>query len=245
MGRQWLPIPGDVRKAVFPFHVSTEEVVNKELNTIQVQPAAQLAVPDPQSVGFNSLSNELLVSIAEFAGCNSPEPDYGEYTADPYRSGPKDVLNLALCSRHLFGVTEPVLYGYFRQTSHNMKNQLQLMCRILEWPELASYVRVIQCFAIVAWDWSLNNSKLLDVSCLNGEDWQRIGIAVKAASRSEDEATDWIKAIEQGSWDPVMALLLFLLPKLEELEFVKAQQERGVSNIDEITIQGCRASEQL
>jgi hypothetical protein len=89
------------------------------------------------------------------------------------------------------------------------------MCRILERPDLASRMRVFHAHAIDP----VTATLPLDVSFLSQGDWARVSIAVEAASRSENEAKEWVR--EMG------ALLLTLFPNLEEFVFENRDYSNG------------------
>lgn len=59
----------------------------------------------------------------------------------------------------------------------------------------------------------------LDMSSLTNADRVLIQKAVLTASEGNEQAVDWFKAVEDGTWDSIMALILSLTPNIEELEF--------------------------
>ena len=119
------------------------------------------------------------------------------------------LLALALCSRRLYELTEPILYGEFEQT--NDRSLPTFLRRILAQPDLASRTRLFTGTAPHDWDAEM------DISNFTEEDWTRVRAAVHAASIGKAQAASWIEAAEQGIWDALAALLLSVTPNLEEL----------------------------
>ena len=56
-----------------------------------------------------------------------------------------------------------------------------------------------------------------NMSCVTDIDYGRINTAVRVASRSDEEADKWIHFIKKGVWDAMIALLLSVVPNIEEL----------------------------
>lgn len=208
-------MPRDLQMAVFPSYLSKEDAKNARLGILPV--VSSTALPSQQQLfTLLSLPNELLVAIAELVGCATPNPNFGEYECDPYEPGPKDVLHLALSCRRLFGLTEPVLYSYYRdiaperQTPGVSESMQKFVCRILARPDLGAHVRVIHLNA-------LNADDVQRASCIGEHDMARIETAVEKANNSKQEATSLLFAIESGVWDAFLVLLLTLCAKVEEL----------------------------
>ncbi|KAH8671832.1 hypothetical protein BGZ60DRAFT_537282 [Tricladium varicosporioides] len=178
---------------------------------------------------LNLLSDELLLQIIEYVGCSTEFSEYGGIA----QHGPKQLRRLASCSRRLHKITLPVLYSHYREHQEytdtaTKENCLQLfLCQILERPELAKYVQVWHGLArdnqnlednINEDYWYDDNP--LDMSRLEQKHWDAIhDLLTLVTNHNNDESKKWASAIKHGSWDAVTALLLSVLPNLEELEF--------------------------
>lgn len=189
-------------------------------------PLPELVDPTPQLDILSTLANELLVLIATFV--HTPQPwrsnDFYNQQSQPYNT--KDVLNLALCSRHLYNVTEFVFYRFFRvpaleddKAAQGASLQL-FMCRILERPQLAICVRGFHAKACCGRDGYLN------MACIKDDDWSRVHAAIWDTGISLLEKSKWYDEIRKGDWDSVISLVLSLLPNLEQLEFDRWTYER-------------------
>lgn len=164
----------------------------------------------PGRVGINDLSNEILLQIINRVGNDS--------VANVVLRNPRHLLSLALCSRRLHKLTEPVLYSGFTQSIYapkSDKNFLLYLRRILASPHLA---RCLKQFCGAA---RLNDTdSLLPVASeLTDLDWTRLRRAVHGVSASDDEAATWIQAVEKGEWHALVAVLLSVAPNIEELAF--------------------------
>ncbi|RDL37407.1 uncharacterized protein BP5553_04840 [Venustampulla echinocandica] len=166
---------------------------------------------------LTSLSDEILIAIAEYVGCDTGgvEPRYQTKGIAP--QGPKNVYNLSLCSRRLRHITLPLVYSHIR--SDNVcydgitEPLVSFLCKILAAPEIAGWVQVFHGAVMEEADGLLNLSQVTD------EDWARIRSAVDAASESGSQGQGWLRGIESGLWDAIVTLVLSRLPNLEELEF--------------------------
>ncbi|CAM6088997.1 unnamed protein product [Calypogeia fissa] len=177
--------------------------------TSYVYCSAAMLTSDAEAVGIDDVSDEIVVQIIQRvgAGCRG---DDGEWRS-------RDLFNLAVCSRRFYQLVEPELYSEFVQNTSEIKYErhfLLFLKRILARPDLA------QCLKRL-WTTACSNkaeSLLAVESELAEGDWKRIRKVVNEASRTEDEAARWIRALELGQWAAIMALLLSVTPNLEELE---------------------------
>ena len=130
-----------------------------------------------------------------------------------------DLLNLARCSSRFHRLAEPILYTDVLIRDNilhgSSPGSLPFLCRILARPDLARRVRFFHGAA--------NDPKFsgdhLDTSGLTETDRMRICTAVRATSCSEQSTQEWIESVAWGSWDSIMALILSVVPNLEELNF--------------------------
>ncbi len=169
-----------------------------------------------QGTTLLSLSDDLLYHVAKCLGSFSHKP-CSEEISQPKHLQPCYLLSLARCSRRLHMIVEPVLYSHFHITKNASVGAVQIqifLSRILERPDLAARVRVIH---LAGPDHDLNNERL-DMSRLTGLDRLRIYQATFGAANTTKEARKWTKAIQDGNWDASVALLLTLVPNLEQLE---------------------------
>jgi hypothetical protein len=144
------------------------------------------------SLGLHDLSNEILINIIEHVV-------HAKY-----------LLSLALCSRRLCELTEPILYAEFQQTTD--RSLPSFLRRLLARPNLASRTRSFTGTALHYDDDDL------DISTFVEEDWTRVRAAARAASINEAQAGWWIEDAEHGYWDALAALFLSVTPNLEEIK---------------------------
>jgi len=163
---------------------------------------------------LEDLANEILIKTIQYVDTDRYDRD-----SPGHKRGSAAVLNLALCSSRFHRLAEPVLYTHVVIRDDALYNTLPdlvfFLCRILARPDLARRVRSLHG---VASD-SEHDVCSLEMSGLTETDRTRIGTAVRAASNSEQTAQQWMGAIESGTWDAIMALVLSMTPNIEDLEF--------------------------
>lgn len=163
---------------------------------------------------LEDLANEILIKIFQYVDNYS----YSDINHRSY-SAIQSLLNLAVCSSRFHSLVEPILYSNVVVSDKHHSKQLSglptFLCRVLARPELARQVRSLHAIARGGGI----NDEFLDVSSLIDPDRGRIRAAVQAASESNEEVEDWIKAIEGGTWDSITALILSLAPNITELLF--------------------------
>lgn len=174
---------------------------------------ASLADPSASSISQKrppsllDFSNEILISIIQYVNSGSHDSD-GDYVMP---RGSRNLLALALCSRHIYELAEPVLYSAFRQSGNQALPSF--LCRILERSDLARRVKLFYGASIPDY---------LDMSGLKDQDWSRIRKACREAFSPNlgiEFVEIWTSAIGYGSPDATTALVLCLTPNLEELQF--------------------------
>jgi hypothetical protein len=167
---------------------------------------------------LTDLSDDLLHDIAGFAGAQNhiPEGDCPRI----YQS--RHLFNLALCSRRLHMIVEPLLYREFYETRSYeiatgkiVRALLYFMRTVLARPDLALRVRAFHGCA----SYSENLDGSIDVSMLRPEDWKRTRDAICAVEEDSDRVEEWARAVDCGSWDAITALTIWQLPNLQELTF--------------------------
>ncbi|MCJ1246479.1 hypothetical protein MMC30_003687 [Trapelia coarctata] len=162
---------------------------------------------------LEDLANEILIQIIQFI-----DTEVHHHDSLGHARGSAAVLNLALCSSHFHRLAEPVLYTHVDIRDDALYNTLPdlvfFLCRILDRPDLARRVR----FLYGAASGSPVADESMDMSGLRETDRTLIRTAVRAASDSERTAQQWMEAIEWGTWDAIMALLLSVVPNIEELQ---------------------------
>jgi len=159
---------------------------------------------DYKGLEYRGLSNELLVGILKFASIGV----YDEFQELVDTS--KWLLDVALCSRRMHNLTEPILYTQFKESGNRLP---KFLARILTRPDLARCVRIYHGIAISMG--SMNIEEFLNVSDLAEDDWERVRNAVHLAGSH----ADWYHVLARGSWDAMTALMFHLLPNVQELEF--------------------------
>jgi len=163
---------------------------------------------------LEELANETLIRIFQYV-----DTSFYDNTSHRYHTAAQSVLNLGVCSSRFHHLLEQILYSnvVIKDDFHSRKlsGLPTFLSRILARPELARRVRSFQATA----RGSENTDESLDVSDLPDPDRVWIRAAVQAASESNEEAEDWIKGIEGGTWDSITALILSLAPNIAEFEF--------------------------
>ena len=106
-------------------------------------------------------------------------------------------------------VTEPILYRHFPATRCRDQRDAQIfLCRILARPDLALRVRSLEL---------LNFTDKIDdegaTYPMSRPDLKRIKEAIEVLS--PDTPKKWLKHIQSGDWDCIVALILTLIPNLE------------------------------
>jgi hypothetical protein len=150
------------------------------------------------------LSDDILLEIAEWVNTNGYIPDYSSVT----ERGTKFLASLVLCSRRLNSIATPVLYRTFVQTKYGA---LPAFLRtILEKPQLGALVKDI----VVS---EIDEEESMEMGGLSRQEIERLGLGADVLGNFEREKSNWIDDIEAGKWQAVAALLILLLPGLEEI----------------------------
>jgi hypothetical protein len=164
----------------------------------------------PGRVTINNLPNEVIVSIIRHV------PAYAKSDFPVVPHCQHSLLQLALCSRSLHALVEPILYEYFHHNDKSPVCAVQLFLRmILVRPDLAQQVKGIRTMAS---DSEYDDGRL-DVSCFKVEDWARIRNKIEEVDGSTQERDEWVKDLEKGHWEAMAALILTLTPNLRILKF--------------------------
>lgn len=164
---------------------------------------------------LEDLANEILIKVFQYVDTYF----YSDINHRSY-SAIQSLLNLAVCSSRFHCLLEPILYSnVVIKDSYSDAKRLSglpiFLCRILARPDLARQVRSLHAMA----RGNDRRCEDLDVSSLIDPDRGQIKAAIQAASESNEDVEDWIKAIEGGTWDSITALILSLTPNIAELEF--------------------------
>ncbi|PMD29792.1 hypothetical protein L207DRAFT_593113 [Hyaloscypha variabilis F] len=126
---------------------------------------------------------------------------------------PKQTLSsVSRTSCRLHHAAQPILYSNFEES--NRRTLLKYLGTILDCPHLAANVKTYHGWhkpwtftkysANVAFSaWKTNNPGLANI--------------IREITASGDEAQDWFKEMEEGSWDAMTALALAHLPNLQQL----------------------------
>ncbi|PMD60710.1 uncharacterized protein K444DRAFT_612408 [Hyaloscypha bicolor E] len=150
------------------------------------------------------LSDDILLEIAEWVNTNGYIPDYSSVT----ERGTKFLASLVLCSRRLNSIATPVLYRTFVQTKYGA---LPAFLRtILEKPQLGALVKDI----VVS---EIDEEESMEMGGLSRQEIERLGLRADVLDHFESEMSNWIDDLEAGKWQAVAALLILLLPGLEEI----------------------------
>jgi hypothetical protein len=164
-----------------------------------------------------NLSDELLLEIAEWVNTSGYIPDYSRFT----ERGSKFLASLAVCSRRLNSIATPVLYRTFVQTKY--KALPSFLRTLSEKPEMRALVKTIVVYEI-------SEEESMDMGGFSQQDLKRVGLEVDVLDYFETENPDWMENLEAGKWQAVAALLLLLLPSLEEIEIGSYRGPNFVEN---------------
>lgn len=188
-----------------------------------------------QSLFLTDLADELLIHVAKWIN---------PYIADPKLekapvSFSGSLLNFGLASRRLLRICEPVLYTYIQQRATT--KLFPILRTILDRPDLARYVRALEVIPLERGrTWPQPG---IDLSFLDDRDWKHTIIkAVESFEKesrgklpaeqelflTQEDPMKWVKAIEYGSWDATVALVLAHLPSLRAIKM-----EEGSKTFDE------------
>lgn len=172
--------------------MASSEVAPSQTNVMEL--TSRRAHSDDQRVALMHLSDDVLVIIAGFLGdeklCS--------------------LLHLAMCSRRLHAIAEPIMYRTFWQGERRDTRMLQFICRIVARPDLACQVLSFR-----------GNTGDVGLGCpkIQEEDMIRIRAAIQGISKSEADVEDWVYDIRKGKWDAIVVFFLSLLPNLQDLRF--------------------------
>lgn len=167
------------------------------LFTIDTPQGDQQVCKEGRKTNLMHLPDEIIYNVSEFVSDKSQA----------------DLLHLAMCSRRLHAIAEPMLYRDFCEPDHSDTDIVQFMCRILARPDLARQVVSFRGYCSTR---IVKDGDSLDIQ---EEDWVRIHAAVGAISQPENDYVGWIGDIKHGLWDSIAVLLLCLVPNLQELGF--------------------------
>jgi hypothetical protein len=150
------------------------------------------------------LSDDILLEIVEWVNTNGYIPDYSSVT----ERGTKFLASLVLCSRRLNSIATPVLYRTFVQTKYGALPAF--LCTILEKPQLGALVKDI----VVS---EIDEEESMEMGGFSRQEIERLGLRADVLDHFESEKSSWIDDLEAGKWQAVAALLILLLPGLEEI----------------------------
>jgi hypothetical protein len=149
-------------------------------------------------LGTNSaqiLPGELVIEIAKYITCR------------------KTLAALSQCSKRFHALVESLLYSTFIQTGDGAEALPQFLRTVSAKPHLGRYVK-----AIIAE--SHEGTMDMDMGLLNGTEMTNIGTCicrVIASSIPERTFVEWIRLVKLGAWDALMALVLCLVPNIEDI----------------------------
>lgn len=200
-----------------------------------------------QSPFLTDLADELLIQIAEWINPYIPDTNLEKVSV----SFSGSLLNFSLASRRLFRICEPVLYTYIQQQA--TKKLFPILRTILTRPDLAYCVRALEVVPIERdWTWPQQFMRPgINLSFLKDTDWKPTIIAAVESfakegrelfptedelSPAKEDPMKWVAAIEQGSWDATVALLLAHLPSLQAIKMEEGSKsfDNGFPHISKI-----------
>lgn len=181
---------------------------NASLQTSAPHPAE--TPPVNPRVSLYDLSNEILIKIIGYI----PLQIQLKRATRPY--GDRPLMLAMLCSKRLHKLTEIVLYSHYLEEFTGNQNSAPLFLKtILARPDLAARVRRYH-------GWATDNQhhdNHLDVQSFGEKEWEKIKLRIKEASQDAEEASVWLKAIEEGDWEAITALILSITPNIQDLKF--------------------------
>jgi hypothetical protein len=150
-------------------------------------------------MSLSALSDELLLEITRWVATDDYIPGY-EFVA---RQRTKFLRPLALCSRRLHRIANPILYQTLAQTGGQA---LPAFLRLLESrPERGAYVK-----AFVVSDHS--EEERMDMKDFSRLNLDTLGVGLKLVDYFLLKKPRWVSDLEDGNWQAAVALLLLLLP---------------------------------
>ncbi|KFZ09383.1 hypothetical protein V502_08788 [Pseudogymnoascus sp. VKM F-4520 (FW-2644)] len=194
----------------------------------------------PGRVTFNDLPSEVIIDIARHVAAGVDRSKiYGSYGYDFPRYNSCFLLQLALCSRRLHHLVEPVLYERFHHGAMTSGKGLQLfLLRILARPDLGRCVKIFHVddtrAPILGFIFSddeddntytfteecvdLYETDFEDVICFTAEGLEAAGRKITEASTTTQESSEWVAGVEKRDLNAMIALILTLTPNLQVLD---------------------------
>ncbi|OBT70973.1 hypothetical protein VF21_10044 [Pseudogymnoascus sp. 05NY08] len=194
----------------------------------------------PGRVTINDLPSELLLNIIKHIpdSINSGEGHVVWPIQEDFpRYNSCSLLQLALCSHSLHRLVEPVIYERFHHGYTSTKGFLLFLVRILARPDLGRYVRVFHVDSTRApglgtimedsyddprheyrEDHDGRYHSDFDLSYFSAEDLGAVRKKIAEASKTTQEAYEWIISVEKGDLNALIALILALTPNLQVLD---------------------------
>lgn len=190
----------------------------------------------PWRVAIDGLPSELIVNIARHISniVNNVEISVGYFTGEDLpRYNSRSLLQLALCSRYLHRVVEPVLYERFHYSPKTSAKGFQLfLTRILARPDLGKWVRVFHVDDTEAPNLGMLSGGLLDyeeyyhyyyktrfdVRQFTPEEMKATQKKIAETGMTDAECHWWALGVERMDLNAMIALVLTLTPNLEVLD---------------------------
>ncbi|KFY86028.1 hypothetical protein V500_07956 [Pseudogymnoascus sp. VKM F-4518 (FW-2643)] len=172
------------------------------------------------------------------------------YVGDPHEDGvdpsirkdfplynSRSLLQLALCSRYLHQLVEPILYERFHYNAQApTRGFLVFLVRILARPDLGRWVRVFHVDGtqgpglgmVMDEDWwefegytevyKVDFKSDFDVCCFTAGDLKATRKKIAEVGTTAKECYEWAMGVEKGDLNAMIALILTLTPNLRVLD---------------------------
>ncbi|CAG8981011.1 hypothetical protein HYALB_00011846 [Hymenoscyphus albidus] len=166
-----------------------------------------------RDASLEGLSDELILEIIKHLSFIESSSYYQESN-----STAKILFSLGRCCHRFYGLVLPFAYSHFYQSEGNKCSIF--LCRILESPALANYVKSLTITSESGWEEQTSGScdRNSAIASWDEEELSRVRIAIEEASQSSKDAIDWFSELKKGTWDAWIAVLLSRLPNLEVLD---------------------------
>lgn len=201
----------------------------------------------PGRVTINDLPSELVVNIIRhvtnsiinsgYVGCSHRDDIDSSIRKDFPLYNSRSLLQLALCSRYLHRLVEPIIYERFHYNAQApAKGFLLFLKQILARPDLGEWIRVFHVDGTQApglgmvideeqniLEFYTDNNKDdyksdFDLCCFTAEDLKAVRKKIAEAGTTTGECYEWAMGVEKGDLNAMIALMLTLTPNLQVLD---------------------------
>ncbi len=138
----------------------------------------------------------------------------------------KTLASISRASHRLHGFAESYLYSVFAQVDFWGEAISLFLRTLLRKPHLGRYVKT--------WIGMSCDATWIPMEKLDDEDLALLKLAARWVSCGTQDIDDWIGLAVNGHWDTLAAVLLCLLPNLEEIEFIEYGNSEGFPYVESV-----------